>query len=123
MPLIGLAIILVAVSFATARLGAAVEDGPQFTELWLVPGATGQGYAVGIHSEETDTQQFRLELVLGADPLSTLIVLVRPGESWSSTVELPAGLGRSVLHARLYREGQPAIYRQVFLRPATGAAP
>lgn len=119
--LFGLAALMTVGAIGAARLGAARQPSPGFTQLWLVPEAGNPGIVhLGIHSEEKASVSYQIELTSGTVTIGTWSpIKLAPGATWQTTVFLPphSVAGNGNVEAKLYRLAEPAsVYRWVVLR-------
>lgn len=85
------AVLIAAGGVGIARVGAAVQHYPGFTQLWLSPGQSGSGTAeLGVSNHEGRTTAYRLVLVQGG----------RTAASWKITLANGASLRRPVTVSR-----------------------
>jgi hypothetical protein len=94
-----------------------------FTQLWLLPDASG-GASLGVTSDENAAIRYDLDEVVGGRiPRRWPGLALRPGQTWQAT--LPAADLRGVwgrIEARLYRQDRPGtVYRYVTLWIGSGA--
>jgi uncharacterized membrane protein len=92
----------------------------KYTEFWLVPEPGPGKLAVGVRSQETEPEQYEIEVT--ADKM--LIAMFRsidlaPGDQWIR--EITVGLNQKRVEANLYRTRDHALYRKVSaLTPGAG---
>jgi len=84
----------------------------KYTEFWLVPEPRPGKLAVGVRSQETEPEQYEIEVT--AD--KTLIAAFRsidlaPGDQWIH--EITVGSSQKRVEAHLYRTRDHALYRKV----------
>jgi hypothetical protein len=92
-----------------------------YTEFWLVPEPSPGKLAVGVRSQETEREQYEIEVTaVDSDDKApagrTLIAVFRsidlaPGDNWIR--EITVGLSRSRVEANLYRARDHVFYRKV----------
>lgn len=107
-----------------------------FSQLWLVsdvaPGIAGTGEALGgsgggglltaakafparlgVHSYEDGTRHFRVELINDGTVVRAWSFSLASGDEWRQSISVPRGVAADAV---LYRDGNPAPYRHVWLR-------
>ncbi len=114
------AMLVLAAAVATAgvviaRNGANDDHGPGFTELSLVPSASGAAAVVRATSFEHSVTTFRLSVIPALPSLSSASFTLGPGRSWQDAVAIPESLRGYRIEVTLYRAGDPKPYRFVFI--------
>jgi hypothetical protein len=104
---VGMVVVLALVVVLARRPLAPPEGVGGYTQLWLVPDASGA--ELGVASFELERTSYHLELVSGQTVVQMWDFELAPNERW--TVEAPPVPG--VVQARLYRNGDAAVYRRV----------
>lgn len=115
----GAAVLIAAAGLGVARWGAAVQQYPGFTQLWLAPlsghPATEE---LGVSNHQGTTMRYRLVLELNGHAAATWDIILAGGQTWRRAV---AGTGAAGIDASLYR--LPDLthpYRQVFTASGRG---
>ena len=121
--LIGLAVLLTGMAFATAGSAASAQGYQGYTMLWMTPQQTGANNRIqlGVQSKEFAPTQYRLQLKVNDQLAQEWTALeLGPNGLWQASFELPAEqLAQSQVSAELYRLDQPeTLYRHVVLRAA-----
>lgn len=118
--LFGVAVAIAAGAIVVARAGAARQQSPGFTQLWMVPSGTTDRPAarLGVRDMETRVERVRLRITLGRRvvrewPLLTL----HPGGTWETALALPTTWSSATpVEAKLYRSDDPTVvYSRVVL--------
>ncbi|MGQ0574894.1 MAG: hypothetical protein ACT4RN_11915, partial [Pseudonocardia sp.] len=118
--LVALAAVLVLAALWTADASERAVVHPGFTQLWLLPAAgpapgSAPGAArLGVHSAETGTRVFRLDLRRDGALVDSWRITIAPGQTWE--VPVAVGFGEQV-EAVLHADGDPAPYRRVSVQP------
>lgn len=123
LPLLAAAVMVALTAFMVARVGAATQSHPGFTQLWLLPAASDT-VTVGVRNEEGSEQAYRLELLVDGLPQPGLVsIILADGEALERTGPIPQRGATVVLEARLFRalSSESAPYRRVWL--TLGAVP
>ncbi|MER8509636.1 DUF1616 domain-containing protein [Mesorhizobium sp. M0027] len=115
------AALILAVLVATGAYALAVRDEAtyrefKYTELWLLPSASGESgrITVGIRSAETQAQRFDLEITLDGQPFAVFRLLtIAPGETWAREIPVSILATPQKAEARLYRPEDNRLYRRV----------
>ena len=120
--LFSLAFLVTAAALGISRLGAIqAEHKSKFTQLWMLPTqAKSASVQIGIANDEGSVKSYRLVLRAGNDRLESWpSIVVRPGERWVKTIQLPHELTMETrLEADLYRAAKPGtLYRRVTFQP------
>jgi Protein of unknown function (DUF1616) len=121
--LIGLAVLLTGMAFATAGSPAPAQGYQGYTMLWMTPQQAGAPNRIelGVQSKEFAPTQYRLQLKVNDQLAQEWPALeLGPNGLWQASFELPAEqLAQSDISADLYRLDQPEmLYRHVVLRAA-----
>ena len=97
----GAAVVIAACGVGLARVGAAVQSQPRFTQLWLsTRGVSAGTIKLGLTNDEGDTVGYRLVLLRSGQKKSVWNVTLANGDTWQRTVPYN---GKSSLVADLYR--------------------
>ena len=84
-----------------ARLGAAIQPQPHFTQLWLSTRGAGTGdIKIGVTNDEGQTTGYRLVLLRNGKAGTTWNITLADGDSWQRTVSFNR---KGSLAANLYR--------------------
>ena len=84
-----------------ARVGAAVQQQPLFTQLWLSTRGTSAGtIKIGVTNDEGQTTGYRLVLTRNGKAGTTWNITLADGDSWQRTVPFNR---KGSLAANLYR--------------------
>lgn len=95
----GAAVIIAAGAIAIARVGAAAQHYPGFSELWISPvQAAPRSADLGVSNHEGKTEQYRLVLTEGGRTASSWDVTLENGATWERAVTVGSGTA-----ADLYR--------------------
>lgn len=108
----GAAIVIAACGVGLARVGAAVQPQPLFTQLWLsTRGVSAGTIKIGVTNDEGHTTDYRLVEMLNGHVKTSWNVTLANGDTWQRTVPFN---GKSSLAADLYRlPDLTAVYRSV----------
>lgn len=88
----GAAVVIAAGGIGIARVGAAVQHYPGFSELWISPVRAAPGSAdLGVSNHEGRTEQYRLVLNEGGRTASSWNVTLRNGAIWERAVTVGSG--------------------------------
>ncbi len=120
--LIGLAALVIGLTWSIAHTPAPVQGLQGYTLLWLLPAEANQPPAVrlGIRSSEFTPTTYKLQLTANQQLVHEWpVIALKPNTEWDGRFALtPQQLNNTTIEANLYRLDQPAtIYRQVVLRP------
>jgi uncharacterized membrane protein len=94
------AVLLAAGGVALARVGAAKQPQPGFTQLWLSPGHNAHTAGLGISNDEGRVTRYRLVLRRNGQVSGTWNLTLANGRTWQRTVPFT---GKFPLSANLYR--------------------
>jgi hypothetical protein len=84
-----------------ARISAADQHYPGFTQLWLSPGAGGNRAAnLGVSNQQGNTTRYRLVLLRHGSVSATWALTLADGQTWRRTIWYP---NRRAIAADLYR--------------------
>lgn len=124
--MLGAAVLIGLAAFAVARVGAAEQPYPGFTQLWVLPGSDSS-ISVGVHNREGSDQRYTLRLSAGGEALGAeRAVALADGQTFQVQVRLPASLtmpgSGATVEAILERQGESDPYRRVLLRLGQDAA-
>lgn len=110
----GLAAVVLVGAIGLARGGALAQPTPGFTQFWLLPGVAQGGVQVGIHNQEAQAMTYTLEIAANDQALNALpSVTIASGETWQTTISLPAEQRVGTVEARLYRANdRTQVYRR-----------
>jgi uncharacterized membrane protein len=116
-----IAAIAFAMLLATAAYALAVRDEAtyrqfSYTELWMLPSTSGGPgrLTVGVHSAETQTQLFDVEITIDGQPFAVFRSLtIAPGETWLRHIPIPVLATAQKAEARLYKPESHRLYRSV----------
>jgi hypothetical protein len=103
-------------AYALAIQDEASQQQFRYVEFWMLPPENaGAGHlAVGVHSAETRTETFDLEVTLNGRPLAVFRSLVlTPGSTWTREIAVPISTTAQKAEARLYRPKDNRLYRSV----------
>jgi uncharacterized membrane protein len=108
----GAAVVIAAGGVGLARMGAAIQPQPRFTQLWLsARGVSAGAIKIGATNDEGNTVDYRLVLLRNGHASATWNVQLANRETWQVTVPFN---GKSNLTANLYRlPDVTAPYRHV----------
>jgi hypothetical protein len=114
------AILVAAGAVAVARIGAAIQPQPGFTQLWLSPQASKQhAESLGVTNNQGTRTSYRLVLLRGGHVSATWNLTLADGQTWQRTVPFT---GTDTLTANLYRLPDLAHpYRYVATGPVKAA--
>ncbi|MER9248428.1 hypothetical protein [Mesorhizobium sp. M0590] len=115
------AVIALAALVATGAYALAVRDEAtyrefKYTELWMVPPASGDPgrLTVGVRSAETQTLRFDLEITLDGRLFAVFRSLtIAPGDTWTREFPVSVLATPQKAEARLYRPEDNRLYRSV----------
>ncbi|MEH2562047.1 hypothetical protein [Bradyrhizobium sp. AZCC 2289] len=115
------AAIALAVLLATGAYALAVRDEAsyrefRYTELWMLPSASGDPgrLTVGVRSAETQALRFDLEITLDGRLFAVFRSLtIAPGDTWTRQIPVPVSANSQKAEARLYRPDDNRLYRSV----------
>ncbi|MER9468170.1 DUF1616 domain-containing protein [Mesorhizobium sp. M0482] len=115
------AVIALAALVATGAYALAVRDEAtyrefKYTELWMVPPASGDPgrLTVGVRSAETQTLRFDLEITLDGRLFAVFRSLtIAPGDTWTREFPVSVLATPQKAEARLYRPKDNRLYRSV----------
>jgi len=97
----GAALVIAACGVGLARVGAADQPQPHFTQLWLsTRGASAGTVKLGVTNDEGHTVGYRLVVLRSGHEKSAWNVTLANGDAWQRTVPFN---GKSSLVANLYR--------------------
>lgn len=95
------AVLLAAGGVALARVGAAIQPQPGFTQLWLSPrGHNAHTVGLGVSNDEGSVTRYRLVLRRNGQVSGTWNLTLANGRTWQRTVPFT---GKFTLSAKLYR--------------------
>ena len=108
----GAAIVIAACAVGLARVGAAIQSQPRFTQLWLSARGTSAGtLTIGITNDEGQTVGYRLVALRNGRADDAWNVTLPNGKTWQLTVPFN---GKTSLAANLYRlPDLTTVYRHV----------
>lgn len=122
--MVGAAALMLLSAVVIARVGTITLPVEGFTQLWLLPTASGTNpdtVQLGIENHENTSVRYRLQLRSGdiiVDQWDD--IQLASGENWETLVTLSSGINVQGLDALLYRDDAPdTIYRRVSLAPDT----
>jgi hypothetical protein len=109
----GAAMVIAACGVVVARVGAAIQPGPHFTQLWLSSQGVGAGaIKIGVTNDQGSTVDYRLVVLRSGDASTTRNLTIANGATWQVTVPFNEKSGN--LTANLYRlPNLSTPYRQV----------
>jgi uncharacterized membrane protein len=97
----GAAVVIAACGVGLARVGAAIQPQPRFTQLWLsARGVSAGEIKIGATNDEGSTVDYRLVLLRNSHANATWNVSLANGQTWQVTVPFN---GKSSLTVNLYR--------------------
>lgn len=97
----GAAVVIAACGVGLARVGAAIQPQPRFTQLWLsTRGASTGAVKVGVTNDEGYTVGYRLVMLRNGHVNAAWNVTLANGHTWQRTVPFD---GQRSLTANLYR--------------------
>lgn len=110
------AIIIVIGAFVITRNGAANQNYPGFTQLWMLPVTNSHQDTVklGVTNNESSVINYILELYIGDQIIDNWnSIQVKPGEQWETTINLPPQRTQGeIVEAVLFLKSNPnSIYR------------
>lgn len=108
----GAAVVIAACGVGLARVGAAVQPEPRFTQLWLsTRGVAADTIKIGVTNDEGENTGYRLVVLLNGHVSTTWNVTLANGDTWQQTVPFT---GKESLTADLYRlPDLTTVYRYV----------
>lgn len=108
----GLAVVIAVCGVGLARVGAAIQPQPLFTQLWLSTRGVSEGaIKIGVTNDEGRATDYRLVVLLNGRTKTAWNVTLANGDTWQRTVPFN---GKSSLAADLYRlPDLTAVYRSV----------
>ena len=96
----GLAVVVAAGGVGLARVGAAVQHYPGFTQLWLVrPDASARTVQLGVRNDQGATTRYYLVLLENGHRVGHWNLTLRNGQEWRRSPALTA----DNIAAHLYR--------------------
>lgn len=109
----GAAMVIAACGVVVARVGAAIQPGPHFTQLWLSSqGVRADAIKIGVTNDQGSTVDYRLVVLRSGDASTTRNLTIANGATWQVTVPFNEKSGN--LTANLYRlPNLSTPYRQV----------
>lgn len=109
----GAAVVIAACGVVVARVGAAIQPGPHFTQLWLSSqGVRSGAIKIGVTNDQGSTVEYRLVVLSSGHASTTRNLTLANGATWQVTV--PFNDEKSNLTANLYRlPNLSTPYRQV----------
>jgi len=109
----GAAVVIAACGVALARVGAAIQPGPHFTQLWLSSqGVRAGAIKIGVTNDQGSTADYRLVVLRSGHASTTTNFTLANGATWQVTVSFNDESGN--LTANLYRlPNLSTPYRQV----------
>jgi hypothetical protein len=127
--LAGLSILMVGVALGVSSSGAAQQQTPGFTQLWLLPGRTQShrmSVRLGLHSVWSTKTRYRLELLMGQSSHSHVVhawpsVVLKPGSTWLNTISVPAS-NSGPIQANLYLLDERACHKRATRPPGRPTA-
>jgi hypothetical protein len=97
----GAAVVIAAGAVGLARVGAAKQHYPGFTQLWLArPSANALNADLGVGNHEGKTMRYRLVILHNGHPAAAWNLTLANGQTWQRS---PAFSGHFILTANLYR--------------------
>jgi uncharacterized membrane protein len=97
----GAAVVIAACGVGLARVGAAIQPQPHFTQLWLsTRGVSAGAIKIGAENDEGNTVNYRLVLLRNGHASATWNVTLANGQTWQATVPFN---GTGNLTVNLYR--------------------
>ena len=97
----GAAVVIAACGVGLARVGAAIQSQPRFTQLWLsTRGVSAGTIKIGVTNDEGHATGYRLVLMLNGHVRTAWNVTLANGDTWQRTVPFN---GKGSLAANLYR--------------------
>ncbi|MBW4439105.1 MAG: DUF1616 domain-containing protein [Pleurocapsa minor GSE-CHR-MK-17-07R] len=120
--MVGAAALMLVSAVVIARVGTINLPVEGFTQLWLLPAASGtnpETVQLGIENHENTSVRYRLQLRSGDIVVDQWDdIQLASGEEWETLVTLSSGIHVQGLDALLYRDDAPAtVYRRVSLAP------
>ncbi len=117
---LALAVVLTVAAVFVAVLGAVRAPQTEFTQFWMLPGATQNVIQVGIRNEEGQPLRYRIEVETQSQILRSAEIDLNPGQDILQPIDLPALTGPTAqpVTARLYRldlPAGPAAYRTTLM--------
>jgi hypothetical protein len=113
---LALAVLVATGAYTLAIRDEATDRQFKYTELWMLPPASGDPsrLTVGVRSGEAQTQRFDLEITLDGRPFAVFRSLtIAPGQTWAREIPVPILATRQKAEARLYRPEDNRLYRSV----------
>ncbi|HEU5105419.1 MAG TPA: DUF1616 domain-containing protein [Solirubrobacterales bacterium] len=110
------AFVIAVAALALSQRPVPADDADGYSALWMLPtDSREEAVAVGVISNEQDSEAFRLRVEVGQDESKNRRVVVDPGEERVYEVDVPPrSSGRTHVVATLYREDRPGHpYRRV----------
>ncbi len=119
--LLGVAVVIGVAAIRIAQLPVSPNNVSGYTQLWLIPTDGGHSgtYQLGLTSDEFTPVTYHVQVTVdGQVGWNWPEVQLKPGESWTSPIELQADRATTgTIEAVVYRLDDPAtIYRQVKLQ-------
>jgi hypothetical protein len=114
--LLAAALVIAVAALALGQKPVPADDADGFSALWMLPtDSREEAVAVGVISNEQDSNSLRLRVDVGQDESKTYRVEVDPGEERVYEVDVPArASGRTHVVATIYKEERPGHpYRRV----------
>jgi hypothetical protein len=104
--------VIAACGVGLARVGAAVQPEPRFTQLWLsTRGVSADTIKIGVTNDEGQTTGYRLVVTVSGHAKTTWNVTLANADTWQQTVPFN---GKSSLTADLYKlPDLTTVYRYV----------
>lgn len=109
----GAAVVIAACGVVVARVSAAIQPGPHFTQLWLSSqGVRAGAIKIGVTNDQGSTVEYRLVVLSSGHTNTTTNLTLANGATWQVTVPFNDEKGK--LTANLYRlPNLTTPYRQV----------
>jgi len=119
--LFGLAALLASSAIVLVLVGELKQQRRAFTQLWILPANEVEQHTVrvGIHSMESSTKQYRLQIAVAGDTATEWpLIELQPGERWEDKFVFSAEQAKTgMVEAKLYVLDSPdEVYRRVVLR-------
>lgn len=84
----------------------------KYTEFWLVPELSPGKLAVGVRSQETEPEQYEIEVTADKTLIAAFpLIDLAPGQQWVR--QITVGANHKRVEANLYRTRDHALYRKV----------